>query len=114
VSLLHVVDDLPEHDIVFGRAGLELGTYRRYREEEARTRLAEMVSSHAAGLNPDISVSTGAAWRAILHAAAEAASDLIVMGAHGHVADGHFGTNVDRVVREAQCPVLVVRGGDHG
>jgi nucleotide-binding universal stress UspA family protein len=113
VSLLHVIDDLPQQDIVLGRAGLELGTYRRYREEEARTRLAEMASSHAAGLNPDISTSTGAAWRAILHAAAEAASDLIVMAAHGSLADGHFGSNVDRVVREAPCPVLIVRGGDH-
>jgi nucleotide-binding universal stress UspA family protein len=113
VSLLHVIDDLPPHDVVLGKSGLELGTYRRYREEEARTRLAELASSHAAGLNPDISVSTGAAWRAILHAAAEAASDLIVMAAHGSVADGHFGSNVDRVVREAPCPVLVVRGGDH-
>jgi nucleotide-binding universal stress UspA family protein len=92
-------------------------TSRKYRAARSitrwRTRLAELSSSHAAGLNPDVSVSTGPAWRAILHAAAEAASDLIVMGAHGSTADGHFGSNVDRVVREAQCPVLVVRGGDH-
>jgi nucleotide-binding universal stress UspA family protein len=110
LSLLHVVDDLPQHEIALGRAGLELAAYRRHREEDARARLAELASSQAAGLEVDISVATGTGWRAILNAAAETPPDLLVLGTHGQTADGHLGSNADRVVREARCPVLVVRG----
>jgi nucleotide-binding universal stress UspA family protein len=114
LTLLHVVDDLPQHEIALGRAGFELGAYRRYREEEARTRLAELATAQAAAVETTILVTTGAAWRGVLHAAAEGASDLIVIGAEGGTREGRLGSNVDRVVREAVCPVLTVRGVNHG
>ena len=51
------------------------------------------------------------AYKAILHHAAEAQADLIVMGAQG--ADGLelmlYGSNTQHVVRAATCPVLTVR-----
>jgi nucleotide-binding universal stress UspA family protein len=56
-------------------------------------------------------VSEGHAYREILHYAEKNAIDLISIGAHG-VGFGMralFGSNVDRVLRQAPCPVLVAR-----
>jgi len=56
-------------------------------------------------------VREGKAYREIVSYAVEKDIDLICMGAHG---DGFtlgtlFGTNTDRVLRQAPCPVLVTR-----
>jgi nucleotide-binding universal stress UspA family protein len=56
-------------------------------------------------------VEAGTAWRKILDAAEEMDADLIVMGAHAHGPIGRvfFGSTSSHVVRQASCPVLVVR-----
>ena len=53
----------------------------------------------------------GAAWASIVELARERASDLIVMGTHGRSGLRHplIGSVAERVVRHADCPVLVVR-----
>ncbi len=56
-------------------------------------------------------VTTGKPYREILRVAAEEEADLIVMGAHAQGALGRlfFGSSANHVVREAACPVLIVR-----
>lgn len=55
-------------------------------------------------------VSTGKAYEEILHAAREAGSDLIVVGAHKpDLSDYLLGPNAARVVRHSDCSVYVVR-----
>ena len=56
-------------------------------------------------------VREGRAYREIVAYAVEQDIDLICMGAHGHgfKLGTLFGTNTDRVLRQAPCPVLVVR-----
>jgi nucleotide-binding universal stress UspA family protein len=56
-------------------------------------------------------VREGKAHREILSYAVEQEIDLICLGAHGQGSKlgSHFGSNTDRVLREAPCPVLVVR-----
>jgi nucleotide-binding universal stress UspA family protein len=58
-------------------------------------------------------VTFGPADLEILRVAAEERDDLIVLGTHGHGAVDRvlFGSTVRRVVREADCPVLVVPEG---
>lgn len=53
----------------------------------------------------------GKPYREILAYAGEQESDLICMGAHGagYGMSTLFGSNVDRVLRQAPCPVLVAR-----
>jgi nucleotide-binding universal stress UspA family protein len=111
LTLLHCVEDVPEDDTMLLRAGFELRPYRRYREEQARTRLAEMAAAvQAPGLRVESAVSSGRAWRAILHRAEEHREQMIVLGAHvGEGPAGHFGSTTDRVIREAGCPVLTWR-----
>jgi len=56
-------------------------------------------------------VSEGRASRAILRAAADRQSDLIVMGVQGRgaVNVALFGSNTHEVIRAATCPVLTIR-----
>jgi nucleotide-binding universal stress UspA family protein len=53
----------------------------------------------------------GQAYREILNYAEKNAIDLICIGAHGagFASRTLFGSNVDRVLRQAPCPVLVTR-----
>ena len=56
-------------------------------------------------------VREGRAYREIVSYAVESEIDLICLGAHGQgfKPGALFGTNTDRVLRQAPCPVLVVR-----
>jgi nucleotide-binding universal stress UspA family protein len=109
LTLLHCVEDLPENETELRRAGFELRPYRRYREEQARTRLAELGAAQPDRQALEVVVAAGRAWRAIVDQAAESRAELIVMGAQGIPGPPRLGSNTDRVVREAGCPVLTVR-----
>jgi nucleotide-binding universal stress UspA family protein len=54
-------------------------------------------------------VHTGPVWERIVHVARTEKADLIVMSTRGHdsLADRILGSNTERVVRHAPCPVLV-------
>ncbi len=54
-------------------------------------------------------VQAGSVWERICTTAAEECADLIVMSTRGHdsLADRIIGSNTERVVRHAPCPVLV-------
>jgi nucleotide-binding universal stress UspA family protein len=55
-------------------------------------------------------VAIGSAHREILRIAAERASNVIVLGAHGFgVTHLLFGSAAHHIVCQAQCPVLTVR-----
>src|SRR5690606_34104005 len=63
----------------------------------------------------EILVADGAASEAIVDRAIEHDCGLIVTGvAHlGHIGDVLVGTTVDRIVREAACPVLIAKHRPH-
>jgi len=112
--LLHVLERVPEFEpgsaLQFSTA--EIQAFRQGLAEEARERLE--------GLLPEAArervavrelVKAGRAHELILRMAREEGADLIVLGARAHgVLEGVFGSTSRRVVREAPCPVLVVRG----
>lgn len=56
-------------------------------------------------------VSQGPPWNEILRTARDLKCDLIVIATHGHtgVAHAFLGSTAERVIRHADCPVLVVR-----
>ena len=73
-------------------------------EDLRRREIPTQVSSHALLLD-------GRPFRQIVLAAREQEVDLIVIATRGHTGLKHFvlGSTTERVVREAPCPVLVVR-----
>ena len=100
LTLVHVFEGLPESPY--------LDT------QMARVRLRELFPQRAHLVpEPEVVVEMGAPAKVILKAAADTASDLIVIGARGAGAlprlASHFGSVAHRIVCRALCPVLTVR-----
>ncbi len=81
-------------------------------ESEARTKLEQIGHQKLkAGTRYELLVVTGDAAGEVLQAATRLGIDLIVMATHGRTGLRRFvvGSVTERVVREAQCPVLTVK-----
>ena len=113
--LLHVLERVPEFEpgsaLQFSAA--EIQAFRQGLAEDARERLGSLLPE-AARQRAAVRelVKAGRAHELILRMAREEGADLVVLGARAHgVLEGVlFGSTSRRVVREAPCPVLVVRG----
>jgi nucleotide-binding universal stress UspA family protein len=110
LHLLHVLakpaDDAPE--VAWLPSGME-GIYQKAARRLQGAMSAEFGSPGSRAVK--LSVRWGKPYREILSYAGEQEFDLICMGAHGaeHGMSALFGSNVDRVLRQAPCPVLVAR-----
>jgi nucleotide-binding universal stress UspA family protein len=71
--------------------------------------LREFFRAHFQGLNVVPSVRRGHVWQRIAHAAESLRNGLVVMSTRGHdsFSDRILGSNTERVLRHAPCPVLV-------
>jgi nucleotide-binding universal stress UspA family protein len=71
--------------------------------------VARFCRTEFAQLPLSVRVETGTVWDRICRVAAEERADLIVMATRGHdsLADRVLGSNTERVVRHAPCPVLI-------
>jgi nucleotide-binding universal stress UspA family protein len=108
---LHLIHVLPAHT----QSEPEIAWYPPQGESPyhiAARRLQRALSSDAHQMcKIQHAVSEGNPYREILSYAETNAIDLISIGAHGSGFGMHalFGSNVDRVLRQAPCPVLVAR-----
>ena len=98
--------------IPIGAAELTSGLDEPFWEVTARTRL-ELIAEQKLVNKADYELMTrsGDAAAGILMAAADSHADLIVMATHGRTGISHFfvGSVAERVIREANCPVLTIR-----
>jgi nucleotide-binding universal stress UspA family protein len=114
LTLLHVVESLSDATSV-GRlfhAVPEIGPLRRDVVGRARAQLRCAVPNAARDwCLVRERVAVGTAWNEILRVAQETGADLVVVGAHRRGPRGRmvFGSTSSHVVRQAACPVLVVR-----
>jgi nucleotide-binding universal stress UspA family protein len=71
--------------------------------------LREFFREHFDGLDVLPSVRTGHVWERIAHGALSLSNGLVVMSTRGHdsFSDRILGSNTERVIRHAPCPVLV-------
>ncbi|HRB12642.1 MAG TPA: universal stress protein [Vicinamibacteria bacterium] len=112
ITLLHVVEELPDRNAAAHRALLNLEGLRADLQGRATERLRRIIADVAA---PHVAFETrvvaGCAYKEILRAAAEERADLVVIGAQGHGVLDHLlsGSNAQHVIRAATCPVLTVR-----
>jgi universal stress protein A len=81
-------------------------------EHEAEQKLEAIARANLAGATYQIVVRSGIADIDIVRIAAELHAELIVMATHGRAGVMHFlmGSLAEKVIREASCPVLIVRG----
>jgi nucleotide-binding universal stress UspA family protein len=80
-------------------------------EAERKTEeLRAFVAPHHGGAVLRPLVAHGRAWKEIVATARNVEADLIVMATRGHdsLADDLLGSNTDRVLRSAPCPVCVI------
>lgn len=112
ITLLHVIDSLPDPTEHVYMAVPEIGALRHDLEQRAREQLHQAVSDEVrAGGAITECVTLGRAYKEILRVAAEQKADLIVMGTRGHGPLGRmiFGSTSHHVVRAASCPVVTMR-----
>jgi nucleotide-binding universal stress UspA family protein len=115
LTLLHVLEHVPEFELgsAMQFSMVETQAFRQALAEEARDRLRAAVSEDTRErLAVRDLVKAGSVHEQILRVAREEGAELIVVGARGHSALERvlFGSTSRRVVRDAPCPVLVVRG----
>jgi nucleotide-binding universal stress UspA family protein len=111
VHLVHATQAEPQ------RAGFDIGAGPMI-DPELIARLGEELDAQVrrVGIQPQelggAEVRTGVPHRILMQAAQQAGADLIVVGATaaGPFAAELLGSTADRVLRQALCPVLIVRG----
>jgi nucleotide-binding universal stress UspA family protein len=86
---------------------------RAIQHDHAQQQLEAFAREHFAGLPVEVLVVAGIAHAEIVEAARTRAADVIVIATHGRGFISHaiLGSTTERVIRRAECPVLVVRGG---
>jgi nucleotide-binding universal stress UspA family protein len=114
LTLVHALDLSPAVETWIVES--EAGTSRlRHWQHDVSVRLHDLVPSDAGTYcHIEEQVEAGSASRVILDVAAARRAGLIVIGAHGGGSlDRLFvGSTAQRVVREAACPVLIVRASE--
>jgi len=103
IVLTHVVHDIPAY------AAVEIsGELLDKTHKWAKAELEKLAKDNNVTGGADLR--HGSAGTAILEAAIEHGVDLVIIGSHKPgVADYFLGSTAGRVVRHAQCPVLVMR-----
>lgn len=103
IHITHVLHDIPSYAAVEISSELLAKTHKAAEQE-----LSDIAKKHNLGTKPDMR--HGTAGSGILDAADEIGADLIIIGSHKPgLADYFLGSTAARVVRHAQCPVLVMR-----
>jgi universal stress protein A len=108
ITLLHVLEPSMSPDF----ASFPLVLEEEKVVEGARQRLLSLAKAHLDGRYlAALEVRSGNPFHEIAEAARELSMDLIVMATHGYTGVKRvlLGSTTERVVRYAQCPVLVVR-----
>ncbi len=119
VEFIHVFE-LPPHatrEAMVSAPDQPTQTMADYLRGRAQSLLDELVEHHDRGEETAHAqhLMEGHPDQAIISRATEMGADLIVMGTHGHAGSLKHrlvGSVVDRVLRQAPCPVLVVHEGD--
>jgi nucleotide-binding universal stress UspA family protein len=112
LTLLHVIEMPPELRENPMAADFDVDRIRAAAEAEALRHLRDLVP-HPSQIPGKVTtvVEEGKAYREVVRKAVDVNADLIVMGvqSRGALDLAVFGSTTHHVVREAQCPVLIVR-----
>ena len=113
LHLLHAVPPMASSAMYHGPVTVPPQLIDEIHERAIKTSTQAMnslVAETCAGVKVELKVAPGQALHFVLDGARSLSADLIVMAASGRsrVARFFVGSTADRVIRESQCPVLVV------
>jgi nucleotide-binding universal stress UspA family protein len=111
IHLLHVIPDPLRQPWMVEPAGLDFRELQRLWTQEARRQLDALTTGR--NLDPHrvlTAIAIGSAAAEIVRYATDHHADLILLGTHGYGAVRRFllGSVAERVLRQAQSPVLIV------
>jgi nucleotide-binding universal stress UspA family protein len=113
LQLVHVLEiPLPDDEVPVSRIEVLPMEYMRRAKEGAIEQLEALVKQqHISDVKIDYQVQSGNPYRSIIRELVKNPVDLIVMGSKGASGDKEVwvGSNAERMVRLAHCPVLVVK-----
>jgi nucleotide-binding universal stress UspA family protein len=117
IHCLHVVDEAYLHWNAMGPEGAPMVPPVEDLTSYAENHMRQFADEHLIGLKyaPVTKVASGRPYDVIVQYALENTIDLIVIATHGRggIAHALLGSTVEKVVRKACCPVLVVRETEH-
>jgi nucleotide-binding universal stress UspA family protein len=114
---IYVVPPIPTVHSQIEAGNFDVVSYQKELTEYYSRELREMVSKKASNiLGAEIIVKQGDAATQIVRAAEENDMDIIVISTHGQTGWRRyiFGSVAEKVVRYAECPVLVVQASHDG
>jgi nucleotide-binding universal stress UspA family protein len=106
LRLLHVLE-FPHFRPDFPHQTMDVSDWR----ERVNRDFGALQTSRFLGIRTTSEIREGLPFQAIVDAARDIGADLIVMATHGRTGLQHvlLGSTAERVVRHAECPVLVIR-----
>jgi len=110
LTLLHVIEYPPEGDAL-NTLPFDMAGYRAAVRLDATERMVTLITQDVrAWCEPETKLVYGKPYEQILATAADARTDLIVLGVHGRNAMDMmlFGSTTNQVIRRATCPVLTL------
>jgi nucleotide-binding universal stress UspA family protein len=110
--LLHVIEEVP---LFTAYSGAPMVDTSAEAEKYAKAEMARLAGNATTQAKIRAEIVRGKSHTAILKFAKENGVDLIVIGKHGrsHLDYFLFGSVTERVIRRADCPVMVVPHPDH-
>jgi nucleotide-binding universal stress UspA family protein len=116
--MVHVTPPMQYTTMYTGPVSLPAGVIDEIHQKARQTSLAALqylTITYCQGLQVEHCVGPGQASLAVLEESARIKADLVVMAASGRsrVARFFVGSTADRVIREANCPVLVIPAHEH-
>jgi nucleotide-binding universal stress UspA family protein len=115
ITLVHVTEDyIPPMVLEYMAESVE--DVRQQTYEHAKKQLDAFARAHFDGFRVDVVIGVGIPHVEIVEAARSRSADVIVIATHGRGFISHaiLGSTAERVIRRAECPVLVVRGSASG
>jgi nucleotide-binding universal stress UspA family protein len=111
MTVLHVVEPALHGDNYLA-ASSDFDQATQNLLESGRDRLNNVCRKHGPQTGSEFLVRMGRAPSEILDTAKALGADMNVLGTHGHTALKHIllGSTAERVLRQASCPVVTVRG----
>ena len=114
ITLIHVIDD--DRVPLLGALVNRRKEYDEIMENAISEKLQQLAKETAgkSGLNVNVLIRRGKVYEEIVDAAKDLNSSFIIMGTNGSVGIKRFiGSNALRVIKEALCPVITIKGKHH-